>query len=64
MARENLKDSIQTGTISLELLNVAVFDLLHAGFALEEIGEEIGGGTAGTTNNSLWIENLTLPDRG
>ena len=31
----------------LELAEIAVFDLLHEGFALEEIGVEIGGELAG-----------------
>jgi len=39
---EDLKDSIKAGRISLELLDVAVLDLLHEGLALEEIGGEIG----------------------
>jgi len=41
-ALENQADASWRGRIVFELLEIAVFDLLHEGFALEEIALEVG----------------------
>jgi len=41
------KTASRRGSIVFELLEVAVFDLLHEGFALEEVALEVGGELAG-----------------
>ena len=41
--RENQKDASWRRRIVFELLDVAVFNLLHEGFALEEVTLQIGG---------------------
>ncbi len=46
-ALENQADASWRGRIFFELLDVAVLDLLHEGFALEKIALEIGGELAG-----------------
>jgi hypothetical protein len=46
-ALENQADASWRGRIFFELLDVAVFDLLHEGFALKEVALEVGGELAG-----------------
>ena len=46
-ALENQEDESRRGRIVFELLEVPVFDLLHEGFALEEVALEVGGELAG-----------------
>ena len=43
--------------IVFELLEIAVFDLLHEGFALEEVALEVGGELAGD-NEELVVGNF------
>ena len=43
--------------ILFKLLNVALFDLLHEGFALEEVALEIGGELAGH-DEKLIVDHL------
>jgi len=43
------------------LLEVAVFDLLHEGFAFEKIGAEIGGELAGD-DEKLIVDHLRERD--
>ena len=47
LTRENQKDASWRRGIVFELLDVAVFDLLHEGFAFEHIVLEIGGELTG-----------------
>jgi len=56
---DNPKTASRRGRISLELLDVAVFDLLHGGFALEEIGGEIGGEPA-RNNEKLIVDMASI----
>ena len=52
MKRESQKDSInKAGLIFFEPLDVAVLDLLHEGFAHEDIALEISDELRGTTKN-------------
>ena len=46
-ALENQADASWRRRIFFELLEIAVFDLLHEGFALEEVALEVGGELAG-----------------
>ena len=46
-ALENQAHASWRGRIFFELLDVAVFNLLHEGFALKEVALEIGGELAG-----------------
>ena len=52
------KKSSRRWRIVLELLEIAVFDLLHEGFALEEVALELGGELAGDN------EELVVGDFG
>jgi len=40
---ERIKQTRHGGEIVFELLGVAIFNLLHEGFALEEVAREVGG---------------------
>src|SRR6266852_8402918 len=56
-ALENQADALWRGRILFELLEVAVFDLLHEGFALEEIALEVGRELAGD-DEKLIVHNF------
>ena len=44
---ENQVDASRRRRIFFELLEITVFDLLHEGFALEEVALEVGGELVG-----------------
>src|SRR6266478_1421610 len=46
-ALENQADASWRRRVFFELLEIAIFDLLHEGFALEEVALEVGGELAG-----------------